>query len=147
MRLVLGADHAGFEMKEAVKKWLHEAGHEIEDVGALTYDPADDYPDYAIALARAVAEGRGERGILICGSGVGACVVANKIKGLRAAICHDTYSAAQAVEHDDVNVLCLGSGVVGPALAETLIQTFLKARFSGEGRHRRRLAKIRDLES
>lgn len=147
MRLVLGADHAGFEMKEAVKKWLHEAGHEIEDVGALTYDPADDYPDYAIALARAVAEGRGERGILICGSGVGACVVANKIKGLRAAICHDTYSAAQAVEHDDVNVLCLGSRVVGPALAKTLIQTFLKARFSGEGRHRRRLAKIRDLES
>lgn len=146
MRLVVGGDHAGFEMKEELEAWLRATGRELEDVGAHDFEPEDDYPDFAAAVARAVAEGRAERGILICGSGVGASVAANKLKGVRAAVCHDAYSAAQGVEHDDMNVLCLGSRVIGAALARSLVEAFLGARFSGEERHRRRLAKIADLE-
>ncbi|MBI4236055.1 MAG: ribose-5-phosphate isomerase [Chloroflexi bacterium] len=146
MRVALGADHGGFELKRLVADWVREAGHQPEDLGAYSRDPQDDYPDFALAVADALAQGQADRGIILCGSGVGASVAANKVPGVRAAICHDTYSARQGVEHDDLNVLCLGSRVVGPELARELVLTFLSARFSGEERHRRRLAKVRARE-
>jgi ribose 5-phosphate isomerase B len=142
MKVILGADHGGFALKQELAETLRLAGHEVVDVGALRYDQADDYPDFSLAVARAVARGEGERGIIVCGSGVGASVAANKVRGVRAALCHDTYSAHQGVEHDDMNVLCLGGRVVGVALAAELIRTFLSARFTGEERHTRRLKKI-----
>jgi len=120
--------------------------YQILDVGAHTLDPSDDYPDFAQAVAAEVASGRAERGILVCGSGVGACIVANKVPAIRACLCHDTYSARQGVEHDDMNVLCLGARVIGPELATELATAFLKARFSGEERHRRRLKKLLAIE-
>src|SRR3954464_14219932 len=132
MRVGIGADHGGFEMKEQLSKLLAEEGHDVVDFGNKTYDAADDYPDYTIPLARAVAEGRVERGILICGSGVGASVAANKVHGVRAGLCHDDYSAHQGVEHDNCNVLCLGARVVGRELALDLVRTFLGAQFTGE---------------
>jgi RpiB/LacA/LacB family sugar-phosphate isomerase len=143
--IVLGSDHAGFELKQTLKKFLVKA-HHIIDVGALREIPTDDYPDYAEKLGQAVLAGRGRRGILICGSGVGASVAANKLKGIRAAVCHDAYSAHQGVEHDDMNVLVLGSRIIGTALAHDLVVTFLSAKFSGEKRHLRRLAKVSALE-
>jgi RpiB/LacA/LacB family sugar-phosphate isomerase len=146
MRIALAADHAGFELKSRLAEDLRRAGHEVEDLGAHKFAGDDDYTDYAEALARAVAEGRAPRGILICGSGVGATVAANKIRGVRACVCHDTYSAHQGVEHDDVNVLVLGARIVGLALATELVGTFLGASFSGEERHVRRLRKIARLE-
>jgi ribose 5-phosphate isomerase B len=146
MRIVLGADHAGLALKEKLRKQLQESGHEIVDVGAYTYDGDDDYPDFAAAVGRAVVAGEGERGILVCGSGVGACIAANKIAGVRACLCHDIYSATQGVEHDDMNVLCLGGLIVGDALAEKLVQGFLGAQFIGQGRFRRRLDKVLALE-
>jgi ribose 5-phosphate isomerase B len=146
MRVAVGADHGGFPLKKDVLELLRGAGHEPVDVGAHTLDPADDYPDFSRAVAEAILQGRAERGIVICGSGVGASIVANKFKGIRAGLCHDTYSAHQAVEHDDMNVLCLGARVVGPALAAELVRTFVGAKFSGEERHVRRLAKLRSFE-
>lgn len=146
MKVALGSDHAGFAMKDLLARWLLTEGHEVVEVGPARFDPNDDYPDAAEAVARAVASGQAERGLLICGSGVGACVAANKIRGVRAGLCHDTYSARQGVEHDDVNVLCLGARVIGEATATELVRAFLAARFSGEERHVRRLRKVLALE-
>jgi transaldolase/glucose-6-phosphate isomerase len=143
---VTGADHAGFELKETVKDFLIEEKHEVLDVGTHSTDPVD-YPDYAVAIGAALREHRAERGIFICGSGVGASMAANKIPGIRAGLCHDTYSAHQGVEHDDMNVLVLGGRVIGPALARELIGAFLRARFTGEVRHVRRLAKVTAIEN
>ncbi len=147
MRIAIGSDHAGFELKNVLARMLRAEGQEILEVTPPRLDPNDDYPDAAAAVGRAVIAGKAERGILICGSGVGAAVAANKIRGVRAGQCHDTYSARQGVEHDDINVLCLGARVIGEALAEELVRTFLRARFSGEERHVRRLRKTEALES
>lgn len=144
-RVALAADHAGFELKEKMAAFLKEAGFEVVDLGTSNREPSD-YPDFARAIGEALREGKAERGILICGSGVGACVAANKMKNIRAGLCHDTYSAHQGVEHDDINVLCLGSRVIGEELAKELVSAFLAARFTGEERHRRRLDKIKALE-
>src|SRR5262245_58062291 len=133
MRLVLGSDHAGFELKQLLAACLRESGHDVLDVGTHSEAPVD-YPDYAEAVAEAVRNGKAERGILLCGSGVGASVAANKIPGIRAGVCHDTYSAHQGVEHDDMNVLVLGARIIGPALAQDLVKTFLNARYSDEER-------------
>jgi RpiB/LacA/LacB family sugar-phosphate isomerase len=147
MRIVVGSDHAGFEMKKKIFESLLEVENlEVMDVGSYNTDPVD-YPDYAEAVGLAILEGRAERGIIICGSGVGASVAANKLPGIRAGLCHDTYSARQGVEHDDMNVLALGARVIGPELARELVIAFARATFSGEERHRRRLAKIRALET
>ena len=126
--------------------WLEAQGYEVLDLGAHSLDPVDDYPDFAAAVARAVVSGQAERGIVICGSGVGACVVANKIPGIRASVCHDLYSARQGVEHDELNVLSLGARIVGLELAQQLVTEFLGARFTGEERHLRRLAKVNAIE-
>ena len=147
MRIGIAADHGGFAMKERMAGALKSAGHEVTDFGALQLDPADDYPDFVIPLAKAVAAGSMERGIALCSSGVGASIVANKVPGVRAALIHDGFSAHQGVEDDDMNIICLGSLVVGYALAWELVQAFIAARFSGAERHRRRLAKITALES
>ncbi len=146
MRIALGADHAGFHMKEHLASWLAEAGHAVYDLGTHSPEPVD-YPDYAAAVGQAVLDGRADRGIIICGSGAGASVAANKLNGIRAAVAHDTYTAHQMVEHDDVNVICLGSRVIGEALAEDLINSFLDAKFSRDERHVRRLEKVRSLEA
>lgn len=146
MRIAIGADHAGFEMKRDLAGYLAKGGHEITDMGTHTAAPVD-YPDISEAVAQAVRNGQADRGIVICGSGAGAAVAACKFPGIRASVCHDAYSARQAVEHDDVNVLCLGSRVIGTALARTLADAFLAATFSGEERHMRRLAKIDAIES
>lgn len=145
MRVVIGADHAGFELKQLIGDLLHDRGHEVVDVGTHNADPVD-YPDYAAAVGRAIVEGHASRGVLVCGSGVGASVSANKISGVRAGLCHDTYSAHQSVEHDDVNVLVLGARIIGIALARELVETFLAANFTAEERHQRRLEKIKALE-
>jgi len=145
MRIALAADHAGFELKEKMAAYLKEEGFEVMDLGTHGEEPVD-YPDFALAIGKALREGRADRGVLICGSGVGACVAANKIKGIRAGLCHDTYSAHQGVEHDDINVLCLGARVIGEELARELVTAFLAAKFTGEERHVRRLAKIQAIE-
>ncbi len=145
LKVVLGADHGGFTIKIELVARLNEM-YEIVDLGAYAFDPNDDYPDFALAVSRAVASGQANRGILICGSGVGACIAANKVRGVRACLCHDTYSAHQGVEHDDMNILCLGARVVGLELATELAKAFLKAKFSGETRHRRRLEKVLSIE-
>jgi len=147
MRIVVGSDHAGFELKKRIVSRLLEAEDlEVMDVGSYDTEPVD-YPDYAEAVGLAIREGRAERGILICGSGVGAAVAANKLPGIRAGVCHDTYSARQGVEHDDLNVLALGARVIGSELASELVSAFVHAAFSGEERHRRRLAKVQALEA
>src|SRR6266540_1765376 len=146
MRVAIASDHAGFALKEAVKAFLTAQDREVLDLGTHSTDPVD-YSDYAEAVGRVLRENRAERGILLCGSGVGASMAANKIPGIRAGLCHDTYSAHQGVEHDDMNVLVLGGRVVGPALAHELVRAFVAARYSGEERHVRRLAKIIALES
>jgi RpiB/LacA/LacB family sugar-phosphate isomerase len=146
MRVVLGSDHAGFEMKQKILAHVQAMGHEVLDVGTSSTSPVD-YPDYAEAVGMAVINKQAERGILICGSGVGAVVAANKIPGIRASICHDCYSAHQGVEHDDVNVLVLGSRVIAPELANDLVWLYLNAQFTGEERHMRRLGKLKSLES
>jgi ribose 5-phosphate isomerase B len=145
MRVAIGADHAGFQLKQIISEYLRSAAHTVIDVGTDSDEPVD-YPDYAEALGKAVLEGQAERGVLICGSGVGACVAANKIPGIRAGQCHDSYSARQGVEHDDMNVLVLGARVIGSALACDLVDLFLAAQFSDEERHRRRLQKVKALE-
>lgn len=146
MQVVIGADHAGLELKELLRQDLEAAGHTVLDVGAFVYDREDDYPDFAAAVGWAVSSGRAQRGILVCGSGVGACIAANKIPGVRACLCHDIYSAAQGVEHDDMNVLCLGGLIVGSALARKLMAGFLAAQFVEEARFRRRLNKVLALD-
>lgn len=146
MKIALGADHAGFELKQALAAALRRNGHEVNDLGAHQFDPGDDYVDSAAAVARAVSGGQAARGIVVCGSGVGATVAANKLAGIRACLCHDIYSAHQGVEHDDMNVLVLGGRIIGPALAQELVEAFLRARFTAEPRHVRRLDKIRKLE-
>lgn len=146
MRFAVGCDHAGFPLKQTVVDELRRLGHEVEDVGTHGSE-AVDYPDFAGAVAEAVAAQRVERGIVLCGSGVGASVAANKIIGVRAAVCHDTYSAHQGVEHDDMNVLTLGARIIGPELAVEVVRAFAGARFSGEERHRRRLEKVLAIES
>ncbi|MDX1437996.1 MAG: ribose 5-phosphate isomerase B [Anaerolineales bacterium] len=146
MKIAMGADHAGAELKDELVTVIRELGHEPLDLGGDGSDPTDDYPDFAELVGRAVRAGDAERGILVCGSGVGVSVAANKIPGIRAAVCHDAYSARQGVEHDDMNVLVLGGRIVGLALAEALVQAFVGARFSGEERHRRRLNKVIALE-
>jgi RpiB/LacA/LacB family sugar-phosphate isomerase len=146
MRLALGSDHAGFELKNRLAAQLREAGHEVLDVG--THDTAPvDYPDFAAAVGNAVLQGQAERGILVCGSGVGASVAANKLPGIRAGLCHDHYSAHQGVEHDDMNVLVLGARVIGIEPARELASAFVNAKFTNEDRHLRRLQKVRELES
>src|SRR5436190_7767989 len=146
MRIAIGSDHAGFAMKEALAPFLQELGHEVLDQGTHSTAPVD-YPDYAEAVGQAVLRSQAERGILICGSGVGASVAANKMHGIRAGLCHDTYSAHQGVEHDDINLLCLGCRIVGDALAADLMRAFLQAKFTGEERHVRRLEKIKKMEN
>ena len=145
MRVVLAADHAGYELKKIIAAHLRRCGHEITDVGTDSDKPVD-YPDFAEALGRVILENGAERGVLICGSGVGASVAANKMSGIRAGLCHDTYSAHQGVEHDDMNVLVLGARVIGAELADELVNHFLAAQFSGDERHRRRLEKIQAIE-
>ena len=145
MRIAIGADHAGFELKQLIGDYLRHLGHDIVDVGTNSDDPVD-YPDYAEAVSQVVLKGRAERGVLICGSGVGTSVSANKIPGIRAGLCHNTYAARQGVEHDDMNVLVLEARVIGVALARELVDAFLSAKFNGEERHRRRLEKVKALE-
>jgi ribose 5-phosphate isomerase B len=146
MRVAIAADHAGFDLKELLRTHLQSGGHEVLDLGAYDRSPSD-YPDHAEAAGDAVGEGRAERAILVCGSGVGVAAAANKIPGIRAGLCHDHYSAHQGVEHDAMNVLALGARVVGPALALEIADSFLAARFDGEERHARRLAKLQALEA
>lgn len=145
MRVVFGSDHAGFALKQEMLKYVQGLGHEVVDVGTHNNSPCD-YPDYAEALAVALLNSQGERGIMICGSGVGASVAINKIPGIRAGLCHDCYSAHQAVEHDDINVLVLGARIIGSALARDLVSIYLKATFSHDERHLKRLAKVQQLE-
>jgi RpiB/LacA/LacB family sugar-phosphate isomerase len=145
MIIALGCDHAGFLLKQDVQDEIVVGGHQVIDVGTSSTDPVD-YPDYVEKLASEISARRAERGVFICGSGVGACIAANKVRGIYAGMCHDTYSAHQGVEHDEMNVLCLGSRVIGPELARELVRTFLNAKFSGEERHVRRMGKIRRLE-
>ena len=145
MRIAIGADHAGFALKQKLVDYLHELGHAVIDLGTMNQDPVD-YPDYAEAVAKAVLQGQAERGVLICGSGVGASVAANKLPGIRAAVCHDNYSARQGVEHDDMNILVFGARIIGEELARELVRAFLAARFTAEERHLRRVGKIKALE-
>jgi len=146
MKIVIGSDHAGFQLKVAMGDLLRSLNLEVLDVGAFNENPSD-YPDFAEAVGRAILDRKAERGVLICGSGVGASVAANKLTGIRAAVCHDSYSAHQGVEHDDMNVLVLGSRIIGVKLAEDLVKAYLAAKFTNEDRHIRRLAKVKALES
>ena len=145
MRIVVGSDHGGYSLKHDVVAALRQDGHDVLDVGTDSLEPVD-YPDFAEFVGGAVIDGRAERGVLICGSGVGACVAANKLPGIRAAICHDSYSAHQGVEHDDMNILVLGGRIVGSALANDLVRVFVAARYTAEERHARRLAKVTAIE-
>jgi ribose 5-phosphate isomerase B len=146
MKIVIGSDHAGFALKSNIGDLLRSLSLDVLDVGAFNENPSD-YPDFAEAVGNAILDGKAERGILICGSGVGVGVAANKMTGIRAAVCHDTYSAHQGVEHDDMNVLVLGSRIIGEKLAEELVKSFLNARFTNEARHVRRLNKVKALEA
>ncbi len=146
MRIAVACDHGGFPLKDTILAVVRAAGHTPIDVG--TDSPASvDYPDFAQKLGRCIQQGEADRGILLCGSGVGACIAANKMPGIYAAVCHDTYTAHQGVEHDDMNVLCLGARVIGPEVAQELVRAFLQANFSDEERHHRRVAKVRAIES
>ena len=149
MRVAIGTDHGGYALKEKVVQAVRDAGHSVLDFGTDSPDSVD-YPDFAQQVGQAIQEGKAERGILLCGSGIGICIAANKMKGIYAAICHNTYAARQGVEHDDMNVLCLGGRVIGPSLIDELIPAFLNAEFSGhqagEERHLRRVSKVRDIE-
>lgn len=146
MKIIIASDHAGFNYKTLLLKDIQQQGYDVNDLGTFNTD-ADDYPDHAADVANAILKKAGERGIIICGSGVGVSVAANKFKGIRAGVCHDTYSAHQCVEHDDVNVLCIGERVIGIELAKEIIFTFLKASFSNEPRHKKRLDKINKIEN
>jgi ribose 5-phosphate isomerase B len=146
MIIAIGSDHGGFHLKQAVIPLLKDLGHTVLDAGAYTDEPSD-YPDFAKAVAEIIMSKKAKRGILICGSGVGACIAANKFPGIRASVCHDTFSARQGVEDDDMNILCLGARVIGPELAYEVVRTFLSAKFSNAARHRRRLNKVRAIEN
>jgi ribose 5-phosphate isomerase B len=146
MRIACGFDHGGYSLRETIFEALRDDGHEIVDVGATTYEAGDDYPDFALAVCREVVGGGAERGVLVCGSGAGVAVAANKIEGIRAAMAHDTYTAAQCVEHDACNVLALGARVIGPVIAAELVSAFAGAAFTGEERHARRLSKVNEIE-
>lgn len=147
MKIAVGADHGGFLLKGTIALYLKELGHDVTDVGAFSLEPLDDYPEASRAVSEAIRDGKAERGILICGSGVGASIAANKFPGIRAAVCHDTFSAHQGVEDDDMNVLCLGERIVGNELAKEIVVRFLSARFSGAERHTRRLNKVKVIEN
>ena len=142
MQIAIGADHGGFPLKAELTEIIRAAGHNVNDLGACEYNAGDDYPDFALAVARAVVAGEADRGIVICSSGVGASVAANKVRGARASLCHDSYSARQGVEHDDLNVLCLGARVIGVETAREIVRAYLGAHFTQEERHQRRLSKI-----
>ena len=146
MRVAIGLDHGGYSLKAPLVKLLEDLGHEVVDEGAYEYDALDDYPDFAAKVADTVAGGGAERGLIVCGSGVGACVAANKVRGIRASVCHDVYSARQGVEHDDMNVLCLGARIIGETTAQELVKAFLSATFIDEGKYRRRLEKVMEIE-
>jgi len=146
MKVVIAADHAGLPLKAPLVELIESLGHEVVDLGAHEYDKDDDYPDFARYVGQAIQHGQADRGVLVCGSGVGASVAANKMAGVRAAVCHETYSAGQGVEHDDMNVLCLGGRIIGPTQAEQLVRAFLGASYSGEERHQRRLEKVLAIE-
>jgi len=146
MRIAIAADHAGFTIKDEIINLIQSVGHDVIDLGTYNQEPVD-YPDYAAKVGKAIQDKQAERGVLICGSGVGVCVAANKIKGIYACVCHDTYSAHQGVEHDSMNVLCIGSRVVGIELVKDIVETFLSANFIGEGRFLRRVEKIQKLEN
>jgi ribose 5-phosphate isomerase B len=147
MRIAVGADHAGFEMKGLLLPWLQASGHQITDLGAHRFDPNDDYPDFAAAVARAVQAQDVDRGIIVCGSGVGACITANKVLGVRACLCHDSFSSRQGVEHDDMNIVCLGGRIIGVELAKEVLRAFLSASFIAEPRFQRRLDKLIRVEN
>ena len=146
MKISIGADHAGYEMKNALVGFIEKLGHTVNDVGTNDPSKPDDYPDYAALVANQLRNGEAERGILVCGSGVGVCVAANKFKGIRAAICHDHYTAGQGVEHDDMNVLVIGARVIGSSTAQDITNAYLQAVFSNEERHVRRLNKVKAIE-
>ncbi len=146
MKIAVGFDHGGYNLKETICALIKSSGNEVVDMGAYTLDSDDDYPDFAIKVAEEVGSSNVSRGIIVCGSGVGASIAANKIKGVRASVCHDLYSAQQGVEHDDMNVLCLGGRIIDEAMASLLVKTFLSAGFSGEERHLRRLNKINEID-
>lgn len=145
-RVAISADHGGFQMKQDLLPFIKSLGFEVLDLGAFTFDALDDYPDFAKEVSECVAAGKAQKGIVICGSGVGASTASNKFKGIRAGLCHDTYSAHQGVEHDDMNVLCMGARVIGIEVAKEIVPAFLNARFSGEERHQRRLNKVLSFE-
>jgi ribose 5-phosphate isomerase B len=147
VNVAVASDHAGFPLKEEVIQAVHAAGHTPIDLGTTGVQPPVDYPDFAEKAGRAVQQGQAERAIIVCGSGVGACIAANKMKGIYAGLCHDTYSAHQGVEHDDMNVLCIGARIIGPELAREIVKAFLGAQFSQEERHVRRLKKTKAIES
>ncbi|MEO0476324.1 MAG: ribose 5-phosphate isomerase B [Planctomycetota bacterium] len=147
MKVALAADHGGYPLKAEIAELVKSLGHEVLDLGAHQYDKDDDYPDFARYIGQAIQHGQADRGVLLCGSGVGASIAATKMKGVRAAVCHDAYSAAQGVEHDDMNVMCLGSRIIGGAVADVLVRAFLSASFSGEERHKRRLDKVQGIEA
>ncbi len=146
MRVAISADHAGFEMKSEIVRWLESEGHQVKDLGAHVMDPNDDYPDFAAAVANSLCSEEAEKGVIICGSGVGACITANKVRGIRACLCHETYTARQGVEHDDMNVVCIGGRVIGIELAKAVLEAFLEARFIPEPRFQRRLDKLAQVE-
>jgi ribose 5-phosphate isomerase B len=146
MRIGIAADHGGFAYKERLIRLLREAGHEVTDFGAARLTPEDDYPDFVIPMAQAISRGKLERGVALCGSGVGACIAANKVPGVRAAVVHEIFSAHQGVEDDDMNVICIGGRVIGIGLAWNLVKAFIGAKYAGAERHRRRLAKVAELE-
>ncbi len=146
MKIAIGSDHAGYFLKEEIKSHLQNLGHLVIDVGTDNPNTKSDYPDFSKLVSKEIKENRAERGIVICGSGVGACIAANKIKGIRASVCHDIYSAHQGVEHDDMNVLCLGSKIIGSELAKEIVNAFLNAKFIPQDRYIRRLSKIKALE-
>ena len=147
MRIAIAGDHAGLVLKNEMAEFARKLGHDVQDLGAYQYCSTDDYPDFAESVGNALQRGEADRGILICGSGVGVSVAANKMKGVRAALCHDTYSAHQGVEHDDMNVLVVGARIIGSEVAKEIVRSFLGARFTDEERHRRRLGKLLAVES
>jgi ribose 5-phosphate isomerase B len=146
MRIAIANDHAGYPIKDEIINTLQELGHEVIDLGAFNQEPVD-YPDFAEKTAKTILKGQAERGIIICGSGVGVCIAANKIKGIYAGVCHDTYSARQGVEHDNMNVLCLGARIIGVELAREIVKSFINSEFSKDERHQRRVGKIVELEN
>ena len=146
MKIAIAADHGGFSLKADLVDMLQQAGHAVDDLGAHEYLANDDYPDYALLVGTAVQSGRAERGIVLCGSGIGACIAANKLKGIRAGVCHDTYSAHQGVEHDDMNVLCLGARIIGVEPAKEIVTAFVNARLNTGERYQRRLNKVLAIE-